>query len=334
MRSIVPWSGSSLPIEKPSRGLSRAILGFAATLMIVASASVAVAHEGHDHDQDAAERAKDHGGHNMHEVHQHGSLADTARQANNPLGTLWTLQNQFDIKTYHDIPLAGGGNADGEVGFSWNFQPVLPLHLTPKWNLINRAVIPFLEVNPVPNASGGIDHPAEFGDIILANILSPNKAKGFIWGVGTTWSFPSASSDRAGSGKVELGPAGGAFWLGKEWIFGVFPQQWFSIGGDSSRSDVSFLDMQYFVWRLLPGGWQVGFSPDLTVNWKASSGNKVTFPIGIGVGRTFKIGGRAYKLDGQVFYSVVHPDVNGQRWGFRVRFSPIIDALCCSGTIF
>jgi len=109
-------------------------------------------------------------------------LSDTARQANNPLSTLWTLQNQFDIKTLHDIPLSGGGEADGGVGFSWGFQPVLPLHITPKVNLINRAVIPFLEVNPVPDSSNGINHPAEFGDIIVANILASNKARGFIYG--------------------------------------------------------------------------------------------------------------------------------------------------------
>jgi hypothetical protein len=117
-------------------------------LLMAACASIAAAHPGHDHDTD--DPAKDHGSHNMQEVHQHGSLSDTARQANNPLGTLWTLQNQFDIKTLHNIPLSRGGEADGEVGFSWGFQPVLPLHITPKVNLINRAVLPFLEVNPVP----------------------------------------------------------------------------------------------------------------------------------------------------------------------------------------
>jgi hypothetical protein len=303
-----------------------------ALFVILASATIAAAHTGHDHDTD--DPAKDHGGHSMHEVHQHGSLSDTARQANNPLSTLWTLQNQFDVKTFNDIPLADGGSKDGAVGFGWNFQPVLPLHLTEKFNLINRAVVPFMGVNPVPDASGGINHPAEFGDIILANIFAPNKARGFVWGVGTTWSFPSASSDLAGTGKWMLGPTAGALWIGKEWVFGVFPQQWFSIGGDSDRDDVSFLDMQYAVWRLFPGGWQVGFVQEFTVDWKADSGNKVTLPIGIGAGRTFKIGSFAMKVDGQVSYAVVHPDDFGQRWDFKFRITPIIKALCCTGTIF
>ena len=78
----------------------------------------------------------------------------------------------------------------------------------------------------------------------------------------------------------------------------------------------------------------MGFTQDLIVNWKADSGNKVTFPIGMGVGRTFKVGGRTFKLDGQVSYAVVHPDDYGQRWGIRVRFTPIISALCCTGEVF
>lgn len=48
------------------------------------------------------------------------------------------------------------------------------------------------------------------------------------------------------------------------------------------------------------GGWQVGFGQHLVVDWKAFSGNKVTFPVGIGAGRTFRIGGRMFELDGQV----------------------------------
>ena len=45
------------------------------------------------------------------------------------------------VKATKSLCLAGGGNADGEVGFSWDFQPVLPLHLNEKWNLIGRAVM-------------------------------------------------------------------------------------------------------------------------------------------------------------------------------------------------
>ncbi|HZN50155.1 MAG TPA: hypothetical protein VFD81_05955, partial [Methylomirabilota bacterium] len=41
---------------------------------------------------------------------------------------------------------------------------------------------------------------------------------------------------------------------------------------------------------LIPGGWQVGMSPNIQVNWKAEPGNKLTLPIGFGAGKLFKIG--------------------------------------------
>ena len=263
------------------------------------------------------------------------STKDIAKQVNNPLATLWTLQNQFDITTVNDIP-TGSGSRDDQVKFNWGFQPVLPLHITKDFNLLNRAVITLLQENPVPDpgGSGGTTGAVGFGDTILANILAPNKPNGFIWGIGPTWQFPSASSDFTGTGKYSVGPAAAAIYIGEHWVFSLFPQQWFSYAGDGDRDDVSLLDMQYGAWRLFPGGWQVGFAQDLTVNWKATSGNKVTFPIGIGVGRTFPIGGIHMKIDGQISYAVVSPDDSGQRVGFRIRVTPVIAPLCCKGTMF
>lgn len=262
------------------------------------------------------------------------SLEDLSRQVNNPVNTLWTLQNQFDINTIDDIPQGGGGSADDRVKFSWNFQPALPLHLTKQFNLVSRAVIPFVDTFEVPDASGGTERKTGFGDIIFASALTPNKQEGFLWALGPTWRFPSASSAFTGSGKWSVGPAAAAFWVGKQWVYGVFPQQWFSFAGDGDREDVSLMDLQYFAWRLLPGGWQVGFTQDIVANWKADSNNRWTVPIGIGAGKTFKLGRIHAKIDFQISYAVVHPDVNGQRAGFRIRFTPIIPALCCTGTLF
>lgn len=141
--------------------------------------------------------------------------------------------------------------ADDKVRFAWSFVPVLPLHITPKINMINRAVLPLVVTVPTTDPSGGTERNTGFGDIIMANVFAPNKTAGFLYGIGPTWQFPSASSDFLGSGKVSVGPAAGAVWVGKEWILGLFPQQWWSIAGDSDRENVSFLDLQYFIWRLL-----------------------------------------------------------------------------------
>ena len=46
--------------------------------------------------------------------------------------------------------------------------------------------------------------------------------------------------------------------------------------------------MQYFVTYQLGKGWYLTSSPILTANWKASSGNVWTVPIGGGIGRVMK----------------------------------------------
>jgi hypothetical protein len=45
-----------------------------------------------------------------------------------------------------------------------------------------------------------------------------------------------------------------------------------------------------------------------TANWKASSGNKWTIPVGGGAGRVFKIGGQAINSRLEAYYNVVTPD--------------------------
>jgi hypothetical protein len=262
------------------------------------------------------------------------SLQDVSRQANNPVSTVWTLQNQFDILTIDDVPRGGGGEADDKVSFTWNMQPVLPIHLTKEWNLLNRAVIPLVDSVPLTDRSGGTKRTTGFGDIVLASVIAPNKAGGLLWGAGTTWQFDTATTKATGTQQWSVGPAAFLGWIGKDWLFGAFHQQWWSFGGSDRRDNVASLDTQYFLWRLFPGGWQVGFTQDIKANFKAKGSNVWTVPVGIGAGKTFAVGGGHFKLDGQISYALAHPDEAGQRLGFRIRFTPILPALCCAGTLF
>jgi len=45
---------------------------------------------------------------------------------------------------------------------------------------------------------------------------------------------------------VQAGPSVVVGYLTKEFILGVFPQQWFSIGGSPARPDTSQLNLQPF----------------------------------------------------------------------------------------
>jgi hypothetical protein len=46
------------------------------------------------------------------------------------------------------------------------------------------------------------------------------------------------SNSRLGQNKWQIGPSGVFGYLGEKWIAGVFPQQWFSVGGPDSTKKV------------------------------------------------------------------------------------------------
>ena len=253
------------------------------------------------------------------------SMQDLNKQLNNPVSSIWSLnfQNNFTIST--------GVPSDRERwAYNLNFQPVLPLHLTKDWNLISRPVLPVLAGVDVPQVSNRqLDwtEKSGFGDMALVSLLSPNTSNGFIWGVGPTFIFPTASDHALGQGKWQIGPAAVALYLGKEWIFGVLAQQWFSYAGDSNRASVSQANFQYFLQYMLPDHWQVGLSPNVTVNWKADGSNQLNFPIGLGVGKLVKFGKLPVKFTLELDYSVVKPDDFSQRWLVRLQVIPVLPAL-------
>ncbi|SEM45660.1 hypothetical protein SAMN04487857_10287 [Pseudomonas sp. ok272] len=66
-------------------------------------------------------------------------------------------------------------------------------------------------------------------------------------------------------------------------------------------------------------------TPNVTVNWKAEDGNKVTFPIGLGAGRLFNFGKLPVRISGELQYSAIHPDdLISSRWNVRLSFIPVI----------
>jgi hypothetical protein len=87
------------------------------------------------------------------------------------------------------------------------------------------------------------------------------------------------------------------------------------------------MNLQYF-FAYLPGdGWGIGTAPNMLVNWYASNGNKVTFPIGLSVSKVIKIGPLPVKLAVQPQYMPVHPDVFGQKWDLQFSITPVIPRL-------
>ena len=250
------------------------------------------------------------------------NLAELNKQLNNPVSSVWSLtfQNNFTF-------LEGRLTDNTKEFYNLNFQPALPFRLTKDWNLIARPVFPLFASRDVYNPlTRTFDGKSGIGDIGLVTLLSPAKVGKFLWGVGPTFSFPTASPDELGSKKWQMGPAAVGLYLGKKWVFGLFPQHWWSTGGSGDKN-VSFTNIQYFVWHLLPENWQVGMSPSITIDWKATGGNAYTVPIGFGVGKLIKFGKLPVKFQLAAYYSVVRPDDLGTRWNIQFTVTPVIPPL-------
>jgi hypothetical protein len=252
------------------------------------------------------------------------SATELNKELSNPISSIWSIT--FQENTYWlNMP---AGRSDRNV-VNVQFQPVLPISLTKDWNLISRPVFQILNSNPYINQSGNFHRVTGFGDTVFVTLLSPsdNLVGNWLLGVGPTFIFPTASNTRLGQNKWQMGPAGVFGYLGRKFIVGLFPQQWWSTGGSGSNT-TSQMNLQYFASYFLPNGWSIGTSPSMLVNWYANkSGNMVTFPIGISVSKVQRIGILPIRFAVQGQYMPVHPDAFGQKWNVQVTIFPVIPKL-------
>ncbi len=248
------------------------------------------------------------------------SLEEVSRKLENPLTKLWslTLQENFSINQGDRID----GNAYSNNLF---FQPFLPIPIAERWMFTLRPVFPIVTNNILtPEADDPVGRSTGFGDIQILALMGPDRGDGWVGGLGLTTRFPSATKLSFGQGKYQMGPAGMLFYMGKPWVGGLLVQHWESYAGDENRNDVSRTDVQYVIRRSLPRAWSIGMGPTMTIDWKATSGNKVTFPIGLGFTKTVRIGRMPMKLRVEPQYSVVRPDDFGTTWNIRFQMTPVV----------
>lgn len=245
------------------------------------------------------------------------------RELTNPVSSLWSIANQFNNFELNN----------GHWNNNWNFQPVLPLSLTKDWNLITRPVMPFYNIVPHPTVSGEWERDAGLGDLALVELLSPAHSGNWILGAGPTAIFPTATSGFTGQGKWQLGPTFVAGYLTKQYFIGVFPQQWWSIGGEHGKPDTNQMNLQPIATLFFADGWSLGYSGNILANWNAPSEDVWTIPIGLGLAKVVKFGRLPVKIQLAVQYMPVHPREFGQEWNVQVSITPVIPKLI-KGTLF
>jgi hypothetical protein len=255
-------------------------------------------------------------------VAENDSATEASKQAANPLASVWLMQFQQN-NTWLGMPANGGNRVQSNL----QFQPLMSVKLTDDWSLVTRPVLQLFNNTPFQDRDGRSSRVTAFGDTAVALALSPGHRLVGNWllAAGPTFIFPTATDSRIGQNKWQVGPAAAVGYVGKNFVTYVFPQQWFSVGGDGRRTRQ--MSLIYAFVRTLPNGWTVGTNPNMFVDWEASRGNKVSFPVGLQVGKLRKLGPMPVKFDLQVQYYAVHPQVYGSKWSLQLQITPILPSL-------
>jgi hypothetical protein len=251
------------------------------------------------------------------------SASELNRKLTNPVSSIWSISNQFNNFELNN----------GQWNNNWNFQPVMPVSLTKDWNLITRPVMPFYNIVPHETAPNQFARDAGLGDLTLLELLSPSNSGNWVLGAGPTAIFPTATSHFTGQGKWQLGPSVVVGYLTKEFFIGVFPQQWWSIGGEHGRLDTNQMNLQPIATIFFGQGWSFGYSGNILADWTAPSEDVWTVPIGLGLGKVVKLGRLPVKIQLALQYMPVHPRISGQEWNVQLQVTPVIPKLI-KGVLF
>lgn len=243
------------------------------------------------------------------------SAGDLREQSQNPIANLISVpfQNNTNFGT-------------GQLNKTQNIhliQPVIPISLGEKWQLITRTITPVIYQPP---RFRGDSYDFGLGDLTPQYFFSPKKPIKFsrgemVWGVGPNFLLKTATDPRLGSGKWGAGPTGVVVVIAKPFVFGAVAGNTWSFAGDGDRASVNLFTMQPFINYNLPKGWYLVSSPVITADWKADSDERWTVPVGGGFGRVFKIGEQPVNAQLQAFSNVVTPDNGGADWQLRAQMT-------------
>ncbi len=172
------------------------------------------------------------------------SAAELAKKLANPIANLISLPIQANM----DVGIGAFNGSKLVV----NVQPVIPITLSPKLNLITRWIFPIVsqfDITGEDTQQGGLS------DAVITGFLSPSQSS-LTWGVGPAILVPTATNALLGGEKFGIGPSAVVLKQSGPWTFGALVNHLFSVSGNEDRDDVnaSF------------------FNPFVAYNWKSGAG--------------------------------------------------------------
>lgn len=233
------------------------------------------------------------------------SLEDLAHQKLNPLAN--------EISLVANLSFGFGFGPRHDVQPSLTFQPVIPLPLSEDWRFISRSNVPIIDI-PGPDGVTGL------GDIDVSLFLTPARTGKWVWGAGPIFQFPTATDEALGTGKWSAGPTAALVYVDGPWLNGLLISHLWSFAGSSSREDVSLTQIELQFSYQFSNGWYIDTNPTMTYDWKAPSNQGWTIPVGLDVGKVFKIGNQGMSLQLGAYYNAKKPDGTAD-WFLQTQFT-------------
>jgi hypothetical protein len=240
--------------------------------------------------------------------------------------TLWAQQKPADeealreylqkatqnpVSSLASVPLQNSTNFDiGTLDRTQNIltiQPIVPLipdQLSTNWDLITRVIVPLVYQPDLTVRNLGV---LGLGDTNPTFFVTRKRPRRLIWGIGPALVMPTATNSVLGQGKWSAGPSLVALVQPGHWTIGALVSNVWNFAGESHRPPVNEMLLQYFVDYNMKKGWYITMQPSITANWKATSANVWTVPVGAGFGRIMKIGPQPVNLSLQLYGNVVYP---------------------------
>ena len=232
------------------------------------------------------------------------SAEKLAKKLANPVASLISVpfQNNFEF------------NVGPFEGFRYmlNIEPVIPISINEKWNMISRTIIPVISQNNVTEI--GVSQTG-LGDINQSIFFSPKEAKnGLVWGVGSVLLLPTATSNTFGLQKWGAGPNALVLKLKGQWTYGALMNHMWSYAG-SGLNDISGTFFQPFATYATKTGASYTVASENSQDWKNDSFVGIA---GVYYAKVTKFGNQMVQIGGgpKLFYG---NNQNRPEWGFRAN---------------